>query len=149
MPKKTVAETAPTALHQIAALPWRIREGRLEVLIITTRETRRWTIPKGWPMKGRTDPEAARIEAEQEAGVVGKTAKKPIGRYTYWKRREARFDLVRVVVHALEVTGSLETWKEMTQRELRWVVPKDAAIVVDEPELATLLRAFPKKVAKL
>jgi len=128
-----------TTLHQVGALPMREHDGRLEVCLITTRETNRWTVPKGWPMKGRKDFTAARIEAEQEAGVTGKPGKKPIGSFLYWKRRDAHFDLIRVAVYPLSVTRSLQVWKEQSERQVRWVNPGDASVVVDEPGLAYLL----------
>lgn len=142
MPKPPFHDT-PALLAQVAALPWRRRpDGSVEICLVTTRETRRWTIPKGWPMKGEKNRDAARIEAEQEAGVSGRPAKKPIGRFSYFKRRTERFDLVRVEVYALEVTRLLADWPEKTEREVRWMTPTDAAVAVEEPELATLLAAF-------
>jgi 8-oxo-dGTP pyrophosphatase MutT (NUDIX family) len=126
-------------LHQVAALPLRKREGRIEVCLVTTRETRRWSLPKGWPMTGRNDWTAAKIEAKQEAGLTGKANKRPIGSYLYWKRRMGHFDLVEVTVYPLMVTGSLSSWKEQTQRHVYWALPREAAIVVDEPGLAALL----------
>ena len=81
--KKKEKVKADSGQWQVAALPFRyVAPGSLEVLIITSRETGRFIIPKGWPMKGRADPEAAAIEAREEAGVVGKINRKPIGRYT-------------------------------------------------------------------
>ena len=71
---------------QFAALPWRLgAEGAVEVLLITSRETRRWVIPKGWPIKGRSSAKSAAREAFEEAGVVGKIGKAPIGVFAYDK----------------------------------------------------------------
>jgi NUDIX domain len=132
---------APSAeLRQVAAMPLRIANGNLEVCLVTTRETRRWTIPKGWPMKDIKDCRAAAIEAEQEAGLVGKTGKAPVGEFLYWKRRILHFDLVRVFVYQLDVTGHLPVWREMSQREVRWFAPRDAALLVVEPGLSALLQ---------
>ena len=143
MPKPPATTDDPRTLPQVAALPWRRRaDGTLEVCLITTRETRRWTVPKGWPMKGLKDRDAARIEAEQEAGLSGKPDKVPLGAFTYWKRRAERFDLVRVEVYALKVTRQLPNWPEQGERDVRWMSPADAARLVDEPGLTTLLGAF-------
>lgn len=142
MAKSTTAPSPVPPLPQVAALPMRRADGRLEVCLVTTRETGRWTVPKGWPMKGRTDRRAAAIEAEQEAGVVGRTRKKPVGAFTYWKRRADRFDLVHVTVYPLEVERQLATWKEMSERQVRWMSVEDAATVVDEPGLEALLRGL-------
>ena len=136
----TTGAVAP--LRQVAALPMRRVDGRLEVCLVTTRETGRWTVPKGWRMKGRTDRRAAAIEAEQEAGLIGKARKKPLGSFTYWKRRIDRFDFVAVVVYPLEVTEQLGAWKEQGQRQVRWMSLDDAATAVDEPGLAAILEAM-------
>jgi 8-oxo-dGTP pyrophosphatase MutT (NUDIX family) len=141
-------EIAAAALRQVAALPMRERDGHLEVCLVTTRSTGRWTVPKGWPMKRHKDHVAARIEAEQEAGVTGKARKKPIGKFLYWKRRDAHFDLVNVKVYPLEVTAALPTWKEKEQRRVCWVDPGDASIVVEEPGLAALLLSLQRSSRK-
>ena len=73
--------------RQDAALPGRLAEGGdIEVLLISSRETRRWVLPKGWPMKGRAPHQAAETEAEEEAGVIGKITREPVGSYGYLKR---------------------------------------------------------------
>lgn len=144
MPKKAKVSKSPIEhpRRQIAALPWRLAETGPEVCLVTTRETRRWTVPKGWPMKRLTARAAARAEAEEEAGVTGRIAKAPIGVYTYWKRQIDRFDFVRVEVFPLRVTGQLLEWKEKGEREVRWMRPADAALLVEEPDLASLLAGF-------
>jgi 8-oxo-dGTP pyrophosphatase MutT (NUDIX family) len=133
---------SPDRLSQIAALPMRAVDGRIEVCLVTTRETGRWTVPKGWPMKGLSDREAAAVEAEQEAGVTGKVSKKPLGTFDYWKRRLDRFDLVRVTVYRLKVRKELATWKEKGERQVRWMSLEDAATAVDEPGLEAILKGL-------
>jgi 8-oxo-dGTP pyrophosphatase MutT (NUDIX family) len=128
------------ALHQIGALPLKRNEaGRPEVMLVTSRETRRWTIPKGWPIKGLKDHKAAAREAFEEAGVTGKAAKEPIGSYLYWKRRERHFDLCRVAVYILDVDRELDEWPEQAERQRRWFDVEEASSVVLEPELLNLL----------
>lgn len=74
---KSGKKVSQKILRQVASLPLRRSEdGKIEVLLVTSRETRRWIIPKGWPMKGKKQHEAAAIEAEEEAGVIGNTSKK-------------------------------------------------------------------------
>jgi 8-oxo-dGTP pyrophosphatase MutT (NUDIX family) len=126
-------------LVQVGALPIRQEGGRVEVLLVTSRETRRWIIPKGWRMKGRKDHKAAAIEARQEAGVTGRVRKKPVGSYLYWKRRAAHFDLVRVDVYLLEVERKLERWREAGQREACWFDPAQASRLVVEAGLAAII----------
>lgn len=129
----------PAVLRQVAALPTRRRGERIEVCLITTRTSARWTVPKGWPMKGKKDFMAARIEAEQEAGLVGKVGKDPVGTFTYWKRNEDHFDFVEVTVYPLHVSKSLANWKEQAERRVQWLEPLDASSIVVEPGLAAIL----------
>ncbi|MFE1603325.1 NUDIX hydrolase [Methylobacterium sp. ID0610] len=129
-------------LQQVAALPVRpTPDGDLEVLLVTSRETRRWIVPKGWPMKGRKPHRAAAIEACEEAGVIGPISKTPVGFYTYAKRLPDGGALpCRVAVYCLTVTKQLATWPEKGQRDVQWVSSEAAAVLVDEPELADLIR---------
>jgi 8-oxo-dGTP pyrophosphatase MutT (NUDIX family) len=129
---------------QFAALPWRRNAtGEIEILLITSRETRRWVIPKGWPIKGMSSAKSAAQEAFEEAGVRGKTRKRPVGTYHYDKRlKNGRLQHVRVAVFALAVEIQAEAYPELGQRELAWVSPTEAARLVDEPELMVLLATF-------
>lgn len=129
---------------QIAALPFRMgAEGRPEVLLVTSRETGRWIVPKGWPMKNLKPHEAAAQEAYEEAGVRGAISKQAIGRYVYWKRKSNHFILCHVDVFPLRVTEQLATWREKGQRETRWFTPEDAAYHILEPDLAALILRLP------
>ena len=130
---------------QVAALPVRVDSaGRVRVLLITSRETQRFILPKGWPMKGRKDHQAAAIEAQEEAGIIGRIRKKPLGSYTYWKRRLDRFDYCRVKVFILEFRHQLPDWKEKGQRRGAWLLVDEAADLVDEVGLVDILRTLPK-----
>ncbi len=129
---------------QYAALPWRKREdGAVEILLITSRETRRWVIPKGWPMKDKAPEEAAAQEAYEEAGLVGTPRSKSLGVYHYDKRLSSgRLQHVRVQVFPLEVTEARDIWPEMVERDRLWSSPAEAASLVDEPELRGILAKF-------
>ena len=134
---------APLGRRQVAALPYRkTLVGEIEILLITSRETGRFIIPKGWPMKRFSDPEAAAREAYEEAGVTGKVKRKPIGAYSYWKRFVRSFELLAVEVYALEVREQRGEWPEKGSRRLGWLKQKDAATLVDEPGLASLIERF-------
>ncbi|MER0237700.1 NUDIX hydrolase [Fulvimarina sp. MAC8] len=131
----------PKRRRQIAALPYRRSpEGALEVLLVTSRDTGRWVLPKGWPMPGKQLRRAAEIEAYEEAGVVGKTAKKPIGTYDYDKieSRKKRTPC-RVHVFPMPVEDLLDKWPEHDQRRREWFAFKEAAKSVDEKDLRSLL----------
>jgi 8-oxo-dGTP pyrophosphatase MutT (NUDIX family) len=129
---------------QYAALPWRRdAAGGVEILLITSRETRRWVIPKGWPIKGLKPPATAAREAFEEAGVEGAAAKKKLGVYHYDKRlRSGRLQHVRVAVFALKVAIERDDWPERGQREKRWITIMQAADLVDEPDLKAIIAAF-------
>jgi 8-oxo-dGTP pyrophosphatase MutT (NUDIX family) len=127
---------------QYAALPYRVTDG-VEVLLLTSRETGRWVLPKGWPIAGKSPRASARQEALEEAGVVGRVCKAPIGAFHYDKRLEGGgLVTCKVVVYPLEVTHQRKHWPEQGQRTIGWFAPGDAALAVLEPELAILLHAF-------
>jgi 8-oxo-dGTP pyrophosphatase MutT (NUDIX family) len=133
---------------QVAALPYRIdAEGRPEILLITSRETRRWVIPKGWPMKELRDDLAAAQEAFEEAGVMGEVGDSEVGTYLYLKRRRTRSDLCEVHVYPLEVYEEFDSWPEGTQRQRTWFSPEEAADRVAEPGLSEILRTFEHRIA--
>lgn len=129
--------------QQFAALPWRRTEEGVEVLLITSRETRRWVIPKGWGKKDEPAHAAAAREALEETGVEGEVAEAAIGVYRYQKLlKSGRVERVRVVVHALKVAHEHEDWPEKQVRDKLWTAAREAARLVDEPELQALLAAF-------
>jgi 8-oxo-dGTP pyrophosphatase MutT (NUDIX family) len=146
--KPKLVKAGKERMNQVAALPFRVVDGAIEVLLVTSRETKRWLIPKGWPMKGRKPHKAAAREAEEEAGVKGRIEGKPLGHYTYWKRRIVHFDLCRVDVYPLEVVKQLKSWKEKGQRESRWFNVDEAADAVLEPSLAWLIHQLPERIEK-
>lgn len=134
---------AEKARLQVGALPLRFSEnGTAEILLVTTRTTKRWTIPKGWPIKGLKAHEAAAREAQEEAGVVGKLRKRPVGKYLYWKRTADDAILCRVKVFQLTVEKRLEDWPERDERRQQWFKLGDAADLVGEAGLGALLRSL-------
>jgi 8-oxo-dGTP pyrophosphatase MutT (NUDIX family) len=131
----------PSAHAQVAALPMKMGDdGVARVLLLTSRASKRWVIPKGWPMKGRKPHQAAAQEALEEAGVTGHAGKKPIGTYDYFKRREAHFDVCKVAVYLLRVEKQLKSWRERGEREAQWFTLDEAADLVQEPGLVALLQ---------
>ncbi|WP_152094093.1 NUDIX hydrolase [Rhizobium dioscoreae] len=130
--------------EQYGALCFRHRDDNSrEVLLITTRETKRWMIPKGWPIKGLDGGQVARREAWEEAGVKGKVKKGIFGYFTYLKMLADRQTIPSVVeVHLLEVRKQCGKFPESGQRTIEWMVPEEAARRVREPELKGLLMRF-------
>ena len=127
--------------EQIAALPitW-TKSGKIRVLMVTSRDTGRWVMPKGWAMAGHKPWNAAAIEALEEAGAEGRVLRAAIGEYGYDKilddgsRRSCRVRVYPMVVDRLK-----RRWKERDQRTRRWFTPKAASRSVNEPDLADLL----------
>ncbi len=126
---------------QYGILPWRKGPQGLEVLLITTRNTRRWLVPKGWPSKSRSPQEGAVREAFEEAGVLGKVGVEPIGSFRYRKRRKSGEVLhCKVVLFAMETTEQKPTWPEKELRECVWCAVPDAAARVSFKSLGKLIR---------
>jgi 8-oxo-dGTP pyrophosphatase MutT (NUDIX family) len=139
----------PALRIQYGALPYRFTQAAaLEVLVVTTRQAKRWIIPKGWPIKRRTPAGSAAREAFEEAGVRGKIGAKSIGRFRYTKPSgngaEPDYD---VKVFPLLVKKQAVSWPESKQRVVRWVDPETAVSLIGEPELKVLVAAFTKKMS--
>ena len=118
-------------------------DGLTRVLLITSRETGRWVVPKGNPMKGFAPHEAAAQEAFEEAGLSGVADPAPIGGFRYIKRRRVGRDReLSVTVYPLAVTAQADDWPERLQRRTRWFLPADASDAVDEPDLKRLIAGF-------
>ncbi len=130
--------------YQVAAIPIRRRAtGAIEVLLVTSRETRRWVVPKGWPWRKVADSAAAAGEAWEEAGVRGHTRRKKIGSFGYLKLSAGKTSKLRVHVYLLDVAETARTWPEAKERSRRWFSPIRAAELVAEPELKALLHDLP------
>jgi 8-oxo-dGTP pyrophosphatase MutT (NUDIX family) len=126
---------------QYGALPYRLRaRSRPQFMLITSRETRRWVIPKGWPKKGKSPRYSAAREAFEEAGVVGAVAKRTIGSFSYEKRmRNGGVVVCEVRVFPLEVTRQNKQWPEKQERVVKWLSASQAAEKVKEPMLSEII----------
>ncbi|WP_114965454.1 NUDIX hydrolase [Alkalilacustris brevis] len=125
---------------QVAALCIRMRDGRREVLLITSRGSGRWILPKGWPMAGKTLAEAAAEEAWEEAGVRGRVEASALGGYSARKFGPGGLGRQsKVYVFRLEVARQEDDYPEAGQRKRKWVTPKRAAGMVREAGLRQLL----------
>ena len=135
---------------QIAALPLHLdKKGKARVLMVTSRDTGRWVMPKGWEMDGKKPWRAAEIEALEEAGALGHIGREPLGRYQYAKILDDGTRLpVIVTVYPMIVDKLRRRWKERRERVRRWFSPKAAAKRVHEPDLAALLMQLHEKPLK-
>ncbi|MGR3491900.1 MAG: NUDIX hydrolase [Shimia sp.] len=147
MPLRIEASAKRDSRSQFAALPWRKVDGAVQVLLITSRRTGRWILPKGWPEDGLTPGECAAKEAWEEAGVTGRVVERCVGIFSYQKVTEAEPEGLPCVtmVFPLRVKKQAGEWPEKAERRRKWFTLKQAANRVNEPELATLLRGFDPK----
>jgi two-component system phosphate regulon sensor histidine kinase PhoR len=131
-------------LTQYGVIPVRTAaDGGVEVLLITSRETRRWVVPRGNPIPGRSPTESAAQEAFEEAGILGPVDPDPVGRYFYRKRRRNGAVLpAEVRLFRMRVAEERDDWPEKGERERRWFAPQEAAAAVAESELAELIRSL-------
>lgn len=123
---------------QSGVIPFRIRGGQLEVALVTVRNGRGWTIPKGHLEPRLTPADSAAKEAFEEAGLTGRVSRKIFGKYSYEKQGHIR----RVSVYALRVRKTLTEWPEMAVRKRRWMTVHQAASRVRNAELRCCLQSF-------
>ena len=129
------------AASQVAAIPLRWTNGRPEVLLITTRGTGRWTVPKGWPFDESIAADCAAREAFEEAGVQGQVESYSLGQYEYWKQSKRGRIILQVTAFALHVERILQDWPERNERKRTWFSPEVAAKLAANDQLGVLIRA--------
>jgi 8-oxo-dGTP pyrophosphatase MutT (NUDIX family) len=127
-------------VYQVAALPYRNGKCGVEVLVITSRRTKRLVIPKGWPMPGVADAKAAAIEAREEAGVRGQIGELPLGTFDYLKQMGSDAIRVTASVYPLRVRKMEASWKERKQRKRNWMPIEQAAAELDDIGLRDLVQ---------
>ena len=112
--------------RQAAVIPCRIRDGRVQIALVTTVSGKRWVVPKGSLEEGERPLDAAIRETEEEAGLIGDLQRKPLGRY-YFTRANERYE---VEVYLMRVTMMLDYWLEARVRRRRWIAVDEAAGLV-------------------
>ena len=128
---------------QFAALCYRVHNDETQILLVTSRTSRRWIIPKGWPVEGATPAEAAATEAFEEGGVKGKTTNVCIGFFSYTKVIDKDESLpCAVSVFPVKVKKLLDDYPEAKERKRKWFSQKRAASLVREPELKKIIKHF-------
>ena len=129
---------------QFGVVPIRHADGEMRVLLVTSRETRRWVVPRGNPIANLSPEQTAAQEAYEEAGVRGPVHSPSIGTYRYDKRkRNGAVVPTEVRLFTMIVEEELDSWPERNQRERRWFAPDEAAAAVDEADLKRLLQGLP------
>lgn len=135
---------------QFAALCYRLVKEKPEILLITSRRSGRWILPKGWPVDGWSPVECALAEAWEEAGVRGRVMGDCLGLYSYHKTIGPERGLpCAAMVFPVRVSSLAQKYPEAGQRRRKWLRPRKAAQKVDEKELAHILRNFDPQRLKL
>ena len=142
--KSAAAQLLEPELHeQFGALPWRRVDDVVQVLLVTSRISRHWLLPKGWLIKGKSGTASACREAFEEAGVEGRAQNKPLGTYEYVKITKTGEHLpCRVSVYGLQVKSMHANWPEFSQRTRQWFSLPAAAAMVTEPGLRDFLASL-------
>ncbi|MEP5762495.1 MAG: NUDIX hydrolase [Litoreibacter sp.] len=143
-PLRTASFSKRDLRTQFGALCYRVQNDETQVLLITSRTSKRWIIPKGWPIEGETPAQSAATEALEEAGVSGKITNLCIGMYSYTKiMEEHEQDLpCAVSVFPIRVKKLLDSYPEMKLRKRKWFSLKKASGLVHEPELRKIIKHF-------
>ena len=128
---------------QFGAICYRVKDGTIQILLVTTRRTGRWMVPRGWPIDATTPAQTALREAWEEAGVRGKVTGNCVGVYSYIKELDDDDDLpCLVALFPVKVQDLEKSYPERKERKRRWFTPKKAAEKLDEPELSQIVKAF-------
>lgn len=142
-------ELDPSTIKQVGALPVeRDADGHWQVILITTRDSGRWSIPKGNVMKDLSPAEAAAQEAFEEGGLSGEIDEKPMGSYVFWKRRSGHWELARVEVFLMDVRKQANEYKEKGLRKIERFSFDDAEDAILEPGLKSLIAAAKEKLLR-
>jgi 8-oxo-dGTP pyrophosphatase MutT (NUDIX family) len=141
------SKTVAARRLQYGALPYRVSSGsRAEFMLVTSRQTRRWVIPKGWPKKGKSPHRLAAREAFEEAGVTGAIGRRSVGSFSYEKRlKNGGLIECEVRVFPLEVKRQSKQWPEMQERRIKWLSASKAAEKVKEPMLGKIIRRLARR----
>jgi len=133
---------------QYGAVPYRLSAGsRPQFMLVTSRETRRWIIPKGWPKKGKSPHHSAAREAFEEAGVVGAVASRSVGSFIYEKQlKNGGVVVCKVRVFPLQVRRQNKQWPEKQERVVKWLSASKAAAKVKEPKLSAIILRLARKI---
>lgn len=135
---------------QYGVLPWRHTPDGLQVLLVTTQNTRRWIVPKGWPEEGRTPQESAAREGYEEAGVKGAVADEAVGVFSHKKQLKSGQTITcRIRVYSMEVSDIADDWPEKSARQAKWCPVDEALMLVEESGLRRIIARFSRATAAI
>jgi len=130
--------TAKKRIHfdQSGVIPYRKKNGKIEVLLVTSIRKRKWIIPKGFIEYNMSPFQSAKKEAFEEAGVRGGNYTKILGSYTVRKNGSE----LLTKIYTMRVTRVFKDYPEKNLRKRKWLAVSDAAKKVEIDELATIIR---------
>ena len=148
-PLRLAASGKRDVRSQFGALCYRVQKDKVQVLLVTSRGTGRWIMPKGWPVDGATPSDAALQEAWEEAGVEGKVMGNALGVYSYFKNEDGAKMPCIVAVFPIKVRKLADRYPEVGERKRKWFSLKKAAAVLEDPELRQIVNGFdPRQLAR-
>jgi len=134
--KRKITAKKRTHFDQSGVIPYRKKNGRTEVLLVTSIRRRKWIIPKGFIEYNMSPFQSAKKEAFEEAGVRGSNTTRIIGSYIVRKNGSE----LLTKIYSMKVTRIFKDYPEKNLRKRKWLSVYDAAKKVEIDELATIIR---------
>jgi len=142
--KREIAVRKRVHFDQSGVIPYRMKDGRTEVLLVTSIRKKNWIVPKGFIEYHMSPFQSAKKEAFEEAGIKGGNTTKILGSY---KVRKNGSDLL-TKIYSMKVTRIFKDYPEKNLRKRKWFSVYEAAKKVDIDELATIIRRFGRIYSK-
>ncbi|MEJ2621563.1 MAG: histidine phosphatase family protein [Candidatus Thiodiazotropha sp.] len=131
--------------NQSSVIPYRIKAGKPEMLLVRSSKQKHWVVPKGITEPWLTLQASAAKEALEEAGVEGEVGDQSLGSYTYTKWGGE----CSVQVYPMQVKKLIpeDQWEER-HRGREWLSPDEAIERIKQPELKPMIKKLAKMVEK-
>jgi len=130
--------------HQSGVIPYRRKNGELQVLLITSMKRKKWILPKGYIEFNLSPFESAKKEAYEEAGVIGANETVEVGSF----RIKRSIGVCDIKVYSMEVIEVLDDYPDKELRKRKWFSVKDAADNISIPEVSGMILSLNEKVRK-
>lgn len=129
-------------LTKSAVIPYRLNNGKLEILLVTSIRKKNWIVPKGYIEFNLTPFESAKKEAYEEAGVVGSNETVEVGQFINEKKN--RKELIKV--YTMEVDAELNDYPEKNLRKRKWFTFDEAMEKVQNPQIKNFIRKLKETI---
>lgn len=128
--------------NQSGVIPYRIKDGKIEVLLITSLKKKHWVIPKGYIEFNLSPFESAKKEAFEEAGIIGENETVELGNF----ENNKSIGICHTKVFAVKVAKILDDYPEKDFRKRKWFNLKEAAEAVRIPQISQMILSLDKKI---